>query len=56
MISPIFDEASWTVVQEFDFKDITYHRHHALGVVRIAFDRPESVKVLGNSVSSDNND
>lgn len=41
MISPIFDEASWTVVQEFDFKDITYHRHSTLGVVRIAFDRPE---------------
>ena len=41
MISPIFDEASWTVVQEFDFKDITYHRHNTLGVVRIAFDRPE---------------
>ena len=41
MISPIFDEASWNVVQEFDFKDITYHRHSTLGVVRDAFDRPE---------------
>jgi len=41
MISPIFDETSWVAVQEFDFKDITYHRHNTLGVVRIAFDRPE---------------
>jgi naphthoate synthase len=41
MISPIFDETAWVAVQEFDFKDITYHRHIKLGVVRIAFDRPE---------------
>jgi naphthoate synthase len=41
MISPIFDANAWSSVEGFDFSDITYHRHHQLGVVRIAFDRPD---------------
>jgi len=41
MISPIFDANAWSSVEGFDFSDITYHRHHKLGVVRIAFDRPD---------------
>lgn len=41
MISPIFDANAWSSVEGFDFTDITYHRHHQLGVVRIAFDRPD---------------
>lgn len=41
MISPIFDAKAWSSVEGFDFSDITYHRHHKLGVVRIAFDRPD---------------
>lgn len=47
--SEIFDPSVWEVVPGFDFTDITYHRCTApgpvpgrpLGVVRIAFDRPE---------------
>jgi naphthoate synthase len=41
MVSEIFDPSRWEVVPGFDFKDITYHRCVDLGVVRIAFDRPE---------------
>ena len=40
-ISPIFNETEWTNVGEFDFNDITYHRHNELRLVRIAFNRPE---------------
>ena len=40
-ISPIFNENEWTSVPNFDFKDITYHRHNSLGLVRIAFNRPD---------------
>ena len=40
-ISPIFNESEWTSVSEFNFNDITYHRHNELGFVRIAFNRPE---------------
>ncbi len=48
-VSQTFDPAVWEVVPGFDFTDITYHRCSApgpvpgrpLGVVRIAFDRPE---------------
>ena len=37
-----FDPSAWTEVPGFDFTDITYHRAaDGLGVVRIAFDRPE---------------
>ena len=41
MVSEIFDSAAWDPVEGFDFEDITYHRAHAVGAVRIAFDRPE---------------
>jgi naphthoate synthase len=41
MVSEIFDPARWEAVAGFDFSDITYHRCVDLGVVRIAFDRPE---------------
>src|SRR6478609_4250465 len=40
-VSEIFDPAAWTLVDGFDFTDITYHRAVDAGVVRIAFDRPE---------------
>ena len=41
MVSAIFDESAWIEVPGFDFSDITYHRAADVGVVRIAFDRPE---------------
>ena len=41
MISEIFDPAAWDPVPGFDFTDITYHRSPEVGVVRVAFDRPE---------------
>jgi naphthoate synthase len=41
MISEIFDPSRWETVACFDFSDITYHRCVDLGVVRVAFDRPE---------------
>ena len=41
MVSEIFEPAKWTVVDEFDFTDITYHRARDVGAVRIAFNRPE---------------
>ncbi len=41
MVSELFDTSAWKKVDEFDFKDITYHRAVDAGVVRIAFDRPE---------------
>jgi naphthoate synthase len=40
-VSEIFDSSEWSVIEGFDFKDITYHRSRRLGVVRIAFNRPE---------------
>jgi naphthoate synthase len=40
-VSEIFDPTLWTQVPGFDFTDITYHRANGVGVVRIAFDRPE---------------
>jgi len=40
-ISPLFDPSAWTSVEDFDFDDITYHRHREQGTVRIAFNRPE---------------
>lgn len=37
-----FDPAQWNAVEGFEhLTDITYHRHRELGVVRIAFNRPE---------------
>jgi len=41
MVSEIFDPTRWQAVPGFDFSDISYHRCVDLGVVRIAFDRPE---------------
>ncbi|MGD2061502.1 MAG: 1,4-dihydroxy-2-naphthoyl-CoA synthase [Acidimicrobiia bacterium] len=41
MVSQIFDTAAWDDVPGFQFTDITYHRAKDVGVVRIAFDRPE---------------
>ena len=41
MISPLFDPDVWSAVDAFELTDITYHRHRTLGVVRIAFNRPE---------------
>src|SRR5256885_8128893 len=41
MVSEIFDASAWKPVDGFDFTDITYHRAVDVGVVRIAFDRPE---------------
>jgi len=41
MVSEIFDPSRWEAVPGCDFSDITYHRCVDLGVVRIAFDRPE---------------
>ncbi len=44
-VSELFDPASWTEVEGFDFTDITYHRsaesRSGKRVVRVAFDRPE---------------
>jgi naphthoate synthase len=41
MVSEIFDASRWVPVEGFAFRDITYHRSTEMGVVRIAFDRPE---------------
>jgi naphthoate synthase len=41
MISKLFDESSWRRVEGFEFTDVTYHRAVDVGVVRVAFDRPE---------------
>jgi naphthoate synthase len=41
MVSELFDEQAWRVVEGFDFTDITYHRAVDHGTVRVAFDRPE---------------
>jgi len=41
-VSELFDESIWQEVSGFEgFQDITYHQHVSLGVVRIAFNRPE---------------
>jgi len=40
-ISEIFDQKSWLQKPGFSFSDITYHKHSTLGLVRIAFNRPE---------------
>ena len=41
MVSEIFDPTAWSVVDGFDFTDITYHRANEHGTVRVAFNRPE---------------
>jgi naphthoate synthase len=41
-VSEIFDSSIWHQVPGFDaLEDITYHKHNELGIVRIAFNRPE---------------
>ncbi len=40
-VSEIFDPSLWEEVPGFAFSDVTYHRARSVGVVRIAFDRPE---------------
>lgn len=41
-VSELFDERIWHTVPGFEFlEDVTYHRHNDLGIVRIAFNRPE---------------
>jgi naphthoate synthase len=41
-VSELFDAAIWRQVAGFEaLTDITYHRHKTLGMVRIAFNRPE---------------
>jgi naphthoate synthase len=41
-VSELFDPAIWQVVSGFENQtDITYHKHVKLGVVRVAFNRPE---------------
>jgi naphthoate synthase len=40
-VSELFDATAWREVAGFPLTDITYHRHVSLGIVRIAFDRPE---------------
>jgi naphthoate synthase len=41
-VSELFDAAIWQAVPGFEQQtDITYHQHKTLGVVRVAFNRPE---------------
>jgi naphthoate synthase len=41
-VSELFDVSSWQEVPGFeDLTDITYHSHVEMGVVRVAFNRPE---------------
>ncbi len=41
MVSTPYDKSLWSQVKGFNFQDITYDQAHNLGVVRIAFNRPE---------------
>lgn len=41
-VSELFDEQIWQTVDGFDdLTDVTYHKHKSLGIVRVAFNRPE---------------
>jgi len=41
-VSELFDEQIWQEVAAFqDLEDVTYHKHKSLGMVRVAFNRPE---------------
>ena len=41
-VSELFDASIWHQVAGFEKQtDVTYHQHNSLGVVRIAFNRPE---------------
>jgi naphthoate synthase len=41
VVSELFDRKAWEAIAGFDFSDITYHRAVDVGVVRVAFNRPE---------------
>ncbi len=41
MVSEIFNPEKWTLVEGFEFTDLTYHRAKDQGTVRIGFNRPE---------------
>jgi naphthoate synthase len=41
MVSELFDADVWDEVGGFDLTDVTYHRARDVGVVRVAFHRPE---------------
>jgi naphthoate synthase len=36
-----FDDSEWNIISDFDFSDVTYHRHVDGRTVRVAFDRPD---------------
>lgn len=41
-VSQLFDASIWNTVPGFEnLTDVTYHRHNSLGIVRVAFNRPE---------------
>jgi naphthoate synthase len=41
-VSEIFNPSIWHAVAGFEqLEDVTYHKHNSLGIVRIAFNRPE---------------
>lgn len=41
-VSDLFDAKIWREVAGFEkLEDVTYHRHESLGIVRVAFNRPE---------------
>jgi naphthoate synthase len=41
-VSQLFDASIWNTVPGFEnLTDVTYHRHKDLGIVRVAFNRPE---------------
>ncbi|MFM6971988.1 MAG: 1,4-dihydroxy-2-naphthoyl-CoA synthase [Rhodoluna sp.] len=41
-VSDLFDAKIWREVAGFDkLEDVTYHKHESLGIVRVAFNRPE---------------
>lgn len=41
VVSETFDSSLWHEVEGFELEDVTYHRANDVGVVRVAFDRPE---------------
>ena len=41
MVSELFDPSAWSLVEGFEFTDLTYHRAQGQGTVRIAIDRPD---------------
>ena len=46
-VSELFDEQIWQEVAGFqDLEDVTYHKHKSLGMVRVAFNRPEGRKAF----------